>query len=516
MTTDVDAAEAVLDPYAYLRRHATGTPTKRFLVDAEGEYTFAYVHGAATQLANRLTGLGCVAGDRVGIWLPNCREFVFAQLACHAVGAVAVPLNPRLRTRDLAFALNNCSARFLVLGGASRHLDYEQLVAELAAAGELPVLEHTLSYVDDGVVTTPEETFQPTAHRPGDPAFIMFTSGTTADPKGVVLTQRNIRNAVKVAGGLSPDDVTLLGYPLSAITGCHNGVLASLVVGSALILYDDSDLTTAALLSKTYGATHLAVHRQVLKALGAGGHCQELRFLKASIFPRMAVDAPIYERLGVESLVVGYGMTETCGPATYANELSVDDAIHAGCDGWPSHGVERVIVGQDGQPTEADRPGEIRLRGPQVSPGYWNGPGDFTPITDTDGWLRTGDIGEIRADGSLHFVERRSETFKSRGFTVSPGEIETVIRDHPGVHDCAVFGLEAAAGGTVPVAVVETEDVTAELVDALYRRCRESLASYKVPQAILPAHALPRTRTGKLSKRDIASRHGDELRKPLP
>lgn len=514
MTTDVDNTTEVLDPYAHLCRQVSATPAKNFVVDAAGEYSFAYVHGAVAELGNRLTAQGCVAGDRVGIWLPNCREFVFAQLACHAIGAVAVPLNPRLRRHDLAFALNSCSARFLVLGAASRHLDYEQLVAELVAAGELPVLEHRLCYVDDGGSNAPAEDFEPPEHRPDDPALIMYTSGTTADPKGVVLTQRNIRNALKVAGGLDPDDVTLLGYPLSAITGCHNGVLASLVAGSGLILYDDNDLTTAVRLSKSHGATHLAVHRQVLKALDAGGHCEGLEFQKASVFPRMAVDAPIYERLGVESLVVGYGMTETCGPATYGSGLGVDDAIRAGCDGWPSHGVERAIVDQEGRSETG--PGEIRLRGPQVSPGYWNGPGDFIAITDAEGWLRTGDIGELRADGSLHFVERRSETFKSRGFTVSPGEIENVLRDHPGVHDCAVFSLANTDGDTFPVAVVETDSGTAELVDELHRSCRESLASYKVPQAILPARALPRTRTGKLSKRDIASRHGDELRKLLP
>lgn len=504
---------ALLDPYAELRRWVREAPQRTFLVDAEGEYSFEYTGNAVAHLARRLRNLGLVAGDRVGIWLPNCREFVFAQLACHALGAVAVPLNPRLRKHDLAFALDDCTARFLVLGRASSHLDYHQLVQELQASGGLPALEQALLYSDDA-----RDGDQPAApldvpvHQPADPAFIMFTSGTTADPKGVVLTRRNIRNAVKIAGGLSAEDVTLLGYPLSAITGCHNGVLASVVAGSALVLYREGDLTSAARLSAKYGATHLAVHRQVLLAFAAETAGGTSTFRKASIFPRMPADAPTYERLGVEQVVVGYGMTETCGPAMYGSDLSVDAGIGSGCDGWASHGVERLVVDVEGNETATGEQGEILLRGPQVSPGYWNGPGEYAAITDAEGWLRTGDIGEVRGDGSLHFIERRSETFKSHGFTVSPGEIENLIKAQPGVDDCAVLGLAGETSGTVPVAVVEPANADP---DELYQSCKESLASYKVPRAILCVPALPRTRTGKPAKREIVTRHGAELRKLL-
>ena len=454
-----------------------------------------------TELAGRLRSAGVERGDRIALVLPNGPEIVLGLFAIALLGAVAAPLNSEYTEAEYRFYLEDLAPRFVIAGG-------EAPAALRAAATDLPMVEATAARPDagptlllDGRELRPATSFEP--GRPDDQALLLHTSGTTSRPKQVPLLQRNLTSqAAAIAGhyALGEHDVSFCAMPLFHVHGIVASTLAQISAGGAVVVPRRLAPGRFWAQAREHGMTWYSAsptpHQKLLARLDEPP--ATLRFVRScssALSPELMRE--VESRLGVP-IVEAYGMTEATHQMT-SNPLPPAER-RAGSVGVPA-GAEVRVVDDGGRDVPAGEPGEVAIRGPGLTPGYLaneraNAEAFF------DGWFRTGDIGVLE-DRYLHLKGRRKEMINRGGENISPHEVEAVLASHPLVAEAVAFSVpDPKYGERVAAAVVLDGEVSAE---ELRRHARESLAAFKVPDAIYPVPEIPRTPTGKVQRSRMAS-----------
>ena len=500
----------------HLTKRALLNPDLEALVDLSPDgsetlrLTFAELDRRADRVANLLTGLGLASGDRVAVLLPTGHRFVETFYGAARVGLVLVPLNWRLVADELAFMLHNSGATALVYDA-----EYDAVVAELHRRGGgeggtalvhwLRVGPDTPTWASDfdALRDRAPESPVPVGADGDAPLFIMYTSGTTGLPKGVVHTHDSVQWCVfTIAASVDTrfKDRYLIALPLfhvAALAPLFGGVYQ----GATLVLmrqfdpariwqvFCDERITTTLAVPAMLNFMLPGYRPELRQALA-------LRWIMSGASPVPPSLIKSYADLGVEIQQV-YGLTESCGPGCV---IGSDDAIsHAGSAGKPFFHTDIRIVDPQGDDVAADVPGEILIRGRHLMAGYWHRP-DATAETIVDGWLHTGDVAVRDADGFVYIQDRIKDMIISGGENVYPAEIEDVLLSHPGIADVAVLGMKSAKWGESPLAVVVRADPGLDDT-AVLAYCDGKLARFKRPKQVVFVDAIPRTVTGKTLKR---------------
>lgn len=462
-------------------------------------WSFAELDAAAARAARQLAGLGARPGDRVATLLHNGPAPAVLAHAALRLGATLVPLNVRLTAAELAWQLGDAAPRLLVADDRTA-----ALANEACGSAPSPVVV-TASALDD----LPEHgTPLHHAHDADAVLAILYTSGTTGRPKGAMLTVGNVWwSAVGSALNLGtrPDDRWLACLPLFHVGGLSI-VLRSAIYGTAAIVHDGFDAAAVNQAIDADGVTIVSVVAVMLqRMLDARGDCPYPPSLRCVLLGGGPAPRPLLERcaaLGVP-VVQTYGLTET---ASQVATLAPEDALRKlGAAGRPLYpNMLRIAAGtRDAAPGE---PGEILVRGPVVMAGYAGRP-DATARAVVDGWLHTGDVGHLDAEGYLHVLDRRDDLIVTGGENVYPAEVEAALLAHPWVAEAGVIGRPDGTWGQRVVAVVRLADGVpdaGDVAETLRTHCRAHLAGYKVPREVhVAAGPLPRTASGKLRRTEL-------------
>lgn len=452
--------------------------------------TFGELELRSNQVAQLLRARGLRAGDRLALFLPNRIEFIELWLAAAKLGLIVVPINVLFRARELTHLLHDAEPAAVVT------------TRELAAfvPGDFTPWD-----VDAlGTAAEAQPATRPAVAAAADwPMALMYTSGTTGVPKGAVLTQGNFAaNALTLvdAWEITAADRYLAALPLSHAHGLANGLHCWLFSGCHLRLYPRFDHTRAAEWFEEYQPTlFLGVPTMFIRLLEVpaerarriGSH---LRLAVSGAAPLPVEVHAKFRALYGCGILERYGMTETLGNAAnpYRGERRV------GSVGPALPHVEIRICDEAGHDLPDGTAGEIWVRGPNVCAGYWRQP-EATAAAWRDGWFRTGDIGVRAPDGYLTLEGRRGDLIISGGFKIQPQEIETLLREQPGVRDAAVAAAPDPVRGEVPVAYVVVDARTFD-EPATADRLRAQLASFKQPRAFVRVDAIPRTALGKVQR----------------
>ncbi len=462
--------------------------------------TYERCREGSGRFAAALAGMGVSPGERVALLLPNSPAFILSLFAVLKAGAVAVPLNTLLREREVAGLLSDSGARTVVTTEA------------LYKAGCMSGLR-TVKVSDDAVPESKAPVESPPVSPKEDLAVLLYTGGTTGEPKGVMVTHFNIvanvhqraaRVQVEEAG-----ETTLRISPWSHAAGLVSALLGDLWSASTVVIFPPRTvgLDPAQVLKavEEHRVTNLAGTPQFFIALLAHPDLgkydlSSLRRCQCGAAPAAPeLLARMRERLAPD-LIHGYGLTE----ATAAVTATPPGRERVGSVGLPLQDTEVRIV--DPETGTGDLPpgevGEIAVRGPQVALGYWNRPEETAKVF-RGGWLLTGDLGSVDADGFVRIVDRKKDLIISKGYKVYPRELEEVLSDHPAVHQCAVVGAADPARGEVPVAHVVLKPGARVTVEELLRFADERLAPYKRIREIRIAESLPMTHVLKVAKREL-------------
>ncbi|OGK91885.1 MAG: long-chain fatty acid--CoA ligase [Candidatus Rokubacteria bacterium RBG_16_73_20] len=493
----------------HLERGARFFPDKPALLFEGAQWSYRQLEAAVNRTARGLGALGVTAGERVALHLPNVPAFPIAYLAVQKLGAVAVSVNVMLTTGELDYVLGDSGAKAVftteVLWPALAPLVGERLprAGAVVCEGEVAGLT-TLEAL--GANHQPELRARDMDR--DAPAAILYTSGTTGRQKGAVLSHGNIVSNLFTVNRylrMTPSDRLLVTTPLFHVAAQNVGMNAGLNAGATLVLHRRFDAERCAAAIEEHRVTFLSgVPTMYIALLNAGVGPEALASVR--LFQSAAATMPLEiarrwrETYGT-TIYEGYGLTETSPAATFNHEYE----YRPGSVGTAVDMVEMRVVDPDDRDVPPGTWGEVVFRGPNVMLGYWNRPAE-TAEAMRGGWLHTGDVGYLDADGYLFLVDRMKDMINSAGFKIWPREVEEVLYLHPAVQECAVAGVPDPVKGEIAKAYVvlgEGAPTTAEALDAY---CRERLAAYKVPRAFAFVAELPKNPAGKVLKRLLRER----------
>ncbi|QNG37840.1 long-chain-fatty-acid--CoA ligase [Geodermatophilaceae bacterium NBWT11] len=492
-------------------RHARSTPDAVALRFAGTGRTYAELDERVTRLAAVLTAAGVGHGDRVAVLALNGLEVVETYLATVRLGAIAVPVNFRLVADEVAYVLADSGAVALVVDAATAETaakarDRAPAVTSVLTVG--PEYEAALAAADPTPVDPVVEE--------ADPAFLMYTSGTTGKPKGAVLTHRNLlMHAVSHMThlGWSPDDrTTLYGAPLFHIAAVA-GMLPNLLIGGTFVITRSGAFDPAATLDEMVAEQvtscfFVPAAWQAVVAVPdlAGRDLSRLRRISWGAAPASTtLLRAMLAAFPQAEMVTAFGQTE-CSPVTCL--LRGEDALRKiGSVGTPILNVEVRVVDEAMVDVPRGEVGEIVYRSPMVMREYWGKPAE-TAEAFAGGWFHSGDLVRQDEDGYFFVVDRVKDMIISGGENVYCAEVEDVLAAHPGVAEVALIGVPDTRWGEAPLAVVAPRDPSAPPTPAeLTAWCRERLAGYKCPREFSVVGALPRNPSGKVLKTQLRQEH---------
>jgi acyl-CoA synthetase (AMP-forming)/AMP-acid ligase II len=511
-----------------VREQAERLGSSPAIIEDSGPLSYGQLGEAMEQVAAALIALGVEPGDRVGLWGPNSAVWIQAAVGIHACGAILVPINTRFKGAEAAYVLRASGAEVLFVCAELLGVDYP---AMLRAAD--PGLAGSLTQIllpgpgDPGAGAMGWDAFlsqrtaasqarysqQIAAVGPERPCDVIFTSGTTGHPKGVVLTHGSSLRAYEAfnAGfGLRAHDRYLVTNPFFHCFGYKAGWMMSFLVGATVLPHA---VFNAEAVLERIGRDRVSVlagpptmFTSLLEARDASR--DDLSSLRYAFTAASSIPVALIERMQTELAVeigTGYGLTESTAIATVTRP---DDDAHtvASTVGSVVEGLELRVVDDDHHEQPTGHSGEVALRGFAVTPGYWNDPDATAAAIDQDGWLYTGDIGVLDAAGNLQITDRKKDIFIVGGFNVSPVEVEGLLLTDDRVAEVAVVGVpddrlgDLAAAFVVPRRGVELSP--AEVV----RSARQRMANYKVPRYVEVVDALPVNASGKVLKGELRAR----------
>jgi len=506
-----------------LEERARENPVREFLVFEDRVLTYGQVEDDARSLAAALANLGIEAGDPVAVILPGCPEFVVSLFALSRLGAVLVPLNPRLPEAELRYMLRHSRAVCAITVETLHGVEYLQLFEELLP--QLPELQYLVTvgeedlWYDDRIYQFEDlvsagrgRSIETEVERNPDDLFaIVYTSGTTGKPKGVELT---VRNVVHVAAGtvrgvgLGPEDRVIGVTALFHVFGLGPGILGTAMAGASLVLQAEVSAPETLDLVEEHGVT---VHYGVPMTFA-----QELREQRriprdvGSLRIGLAAGAPMAEDLllAVEAelcplLLTAYSLTETA--STICMNLPVDPPEKRRFTvGRALPGVELRVLGEEGGSLPEESLGELAVRSPGLMRGYYRQPRETAASIDEEGYFRTGDLGIVDEEGFVHLVGRRRDVIIRGGDNVYPREVEDRLHAHPAVLEAAVVGIQDDLLGEAILAAVVPMEGAIVTGEEVRRWCSQTLAAHKVPDMVRFFEALPITGTGKIRRVELA------------
>jgi acyl-CoA synthetase (AMP-forming)/AMP-acid ligase II len=496
------------------------------VVDGTRRVDFAALSATVTDAARALLASGVRRGDRVAVWAPNSLEWIVAALGVTTAGGVLVPVNTRFRGPEAAFVLGRSGARALFTVRGFLDTDYPALLA--AAAVPLPALERTVLLsgdADGGSADWDEFLAAGRSVRdsdvderlesigPDDPSDVVFTSGTTGEPKGVVMTHGQTLRAYFDWcdwADLRPGDRYLIANPFFHIFGYKAGCLASLMRGATIVPLAVFDPGVALELVEREQISVLPGPPTIYQSLLEHGDRDRRDISSLRVAVTGAADIPVElikrvrEELPFERILTGYGLTEA---GTVTGSKPDDDFEHiATTVGVPWPGFEVRTVDDTGGTTAPGEPGEVVVRGETVMRTYLDDPEATADAIGADGWLHTGDLGTIDADGYLRIVGRIKDMFIVGGFNAYPAEIENLLLRHPRVRQAAVIGVPDDRLGEVGMAFVVLDSGASLEPAELMEWARGEMANFKVPRFVEIVEALPVNATGKVVKDELRAR----------
>jgi long-chain acyl-CoA synthetase len=444
---------------------------------------------------------GVRPGDRVAIMLPNVPEFAVLYYGALRVGAIVVPMNPLLKAREVAYYLGDAQARLIFAGPGGQ----EEAAAGAARSGA--ACEVVDREFRTRLAWTPLE---PVAadRADGDTAVILYTSGTTGQPKGAELSHANLRTNVEVfstdLAGIGPQDVILGGLPLFHSFGQTCGLNAAVGAGACLTLVERfTPEKVLEVLQRDRVTVFEGVPTMYVALLGAPDAGRyDVSALRLCVSGGAALPVEVmrgFERSFGCVVLEGYGLSETSPVASFNHP---DRPRKAGSIGTPIAGVEMRLVDESGRDVPAGGTGEIAIRGHNVMKGYWRRP-DATAEAIPDGWFRSGDLARTDDDGYYFIVDRRNDLIIRGGYNVYPREIEEVLYEHPAVAEAAVIGLADPVLGEEVAAAVVLRPGAGITPAQLQEYVKGQVAAYKYPRRLWFLPALPKGPTGKVLKREI-------------
>jgi long-chain acyl-CoA synthetase len=489
-----------------LSASAERNPAKTAFVVEDRSISYKELDRSTTSLAQWLLRQGHKPGDRIAIHWPNSIETVKLFLACFKAGMIAVPINVRMKAPEVAYVLQHSKA-----AAYFAHRDLLEMatsaVAEAASRGSvgLRAIHTAVGVFDQGEpdVALPEA-------NDFDPALILYTSGTTARPKGVTQTHRTLLESAKLVCVAAPDSLqsVLVMTQMAYISAIVVGLLPAVLTGGTCVLlpYFDAplvlDLIERFQCTCTFGLPSMAqllLEEQARKP-------REVRSLRTFVAGGDCVPVSTQERFqdlfGIP-LREGYGMTET-GPSV-GNPA---DGIRPGSLGKPFDGVEVRVIGPDGKDAPTGQIGEIVVRSPANFAGYWDDP-VATREALRNGWVYTGDLARCDAEGYLWFEGRKKDIIVRDGLNISPQEVEEAIYNHPAVLEVGVIGMPDPVGarGERILAFVSLRDGLVTDERSLIDHVRQHLADFKIPEKIVFLKELPKGITGKVQRRALKEMH---------
>jgi len=502
-------------------------------------------------LAGSLRELGVARGDRVAMVLPNCPEFVLTFFAALRLGAIAVPLNPDFTASELRYRLADCEAELVVVAESSYQLVAsaragtplrDVVVAELTQflprrvrtkmavpshrgralrrelSGQLPADAQVL-FFDELLDGSPGPAKQQQIRPDQDVAVLFYTAGAADRPRGAMLTHRNLVAAAYQSAVWDPElergeEAALAVLPLHHPLALVLGVIGAALAASTIVLVPTGDLADALDAAKEWGPATLAAGPDIIAGLAGWPHLRKrtVRSLRSCFSGLVDLPAELAERFETKvgsPVSNSYGLAETAGLAL-ANPLGGHG--RPATAGLPLPSTDVVIVDEQ-EPTRIlplGSAGELLIRGPQVFAGYWNNDQD-TGATLRNGWLRTGDIAVMNADGFVTLLDRKNDLIITNGLGVFPSEVEHVLLEHPAIADCAVVGLPDPRYGQRIAAVVVGREGAAVLHDELREFCATKLPAQLVPQLIAVRGDIPRNHNGAILRRAVREQMSESI-----
>ncbi len=487
----------------WLTRCAENRPDHLALQCDQQQWSFAELDRQATKLARQLATPGVQKGHRVALLAANGLPYAAVVHALTRLGAILVPLNLRLTLQELCWQLRDVRASLLVCDADNATLAHEIV----QALPHLPLATlATTSHKGETVISELPEKEVPlrTLIDLGAPQAIMYTSGTTGQPKGAIITYgMQWWNAVGSALNLghNPGDRWLACLPLYHIGGLSI-LMRSVIYGNSVMVHKKFDPTLINHAISEDNITIISVVavmlQRMLAALDTTSYPATLRciLLGGGPAPHPLLEACMSRAIPV---VQTYGLTEACSQAVTLSPADAPRKI--GSAGRPLAPVQLRIM-NDNRPASPGEPGEIFLKGPTITPGYADRP-EATSQVFQDGWFATGDLGYLDKDGYLYVLDRRADLIISGGENVYPAEIESVLQSHPAVAQAGVCGQTDPRWGQVPIAFVVLKSASTATAGELLNYTAQKLARYKQPRAIHFAEQLPHTSSGKLVRREL-------------
>jgi long-chain acyl-CoA synthetase len=482
---------------------ALEAPDKLALKCSAIEYTYAEFDDAAARVASILEQSGVQPGDRVGLMLPNTTAFPILFYGIMRRGAVAVPMNPLLKSREVEYYLSNTGAKMLYATPAFA----DEAHAGAAAAGA------SCTIVDDeslpSMLADVAPQARPVACSAEDTAVILHTSGTTGKPKGAQLTHgglgRNAEVTVRTLLHLGNDEVIMGCLPLFHVFGLTCGLNAAVLSRGTLTLQPRFEAGEALdIIARDKVTIFEGVPTMYSALLNAAHDKADVASLRMCISGGSAMPVQVlhdFEKAFNAVVIEGYGLSETSPVACFNHP---HQPRKPGSIGTPIEGVEMRVVDESGAPVPVGESGEIQIRGHNIMKGYWNQPEATAAVISDDGWFSTGDIGRVDDEGYYSIVDRKKEMIIRGGLNVYPREIEEVLYEHPAVAGAAVIGIPHDHFGEEIGAAVELKQGASATSDELRDFVKARVAAYKYPRKVWILDALPKGPTGKLLKREIA------------
>jgi len=492
--------------------------------------TFKQLQSAACEATRSLMACGVEKGDRVAIWAPNVWEWVVAALGIHGAGGVLVPINTRFKGTEASYVLAKSGAKVLFTVQGFLGNDYVDLLRGAVCGTEddnlvsgLPTLERIIMLRGE----TPEGTLpwnefvalhdmvdeeagleRSQSVGSGDLSDILFTSGTTGSPKGVMTSHgQNLKAfyAWTDVIGLQPGDRYLIVNPFFHAFGYKAGWLSSIMRGVTIVPHPVFDANAVLKRIGEERITMLPGPPSLFQAILANPDLKkhDLSTLRLCVTGAASIPVDLIlsmrEDLNFDTIITGYGLTEACGIATMCRYDDDPETI-AQTSGRAIPDVEVVIVDVDGKEVPRGEPGELVVRGYNVMQGYFDDDGQTKETIDADGWLHTGDIAVMNERGYIRITDRKKDMYIMGGFNCYPAEIEGLLLKHDALMQVAVVGVSDERMGEVGMVYCVLKEGGEVSKDDLHAWCRDNMANYKVPRYITFVDALPFNATGKVQK----------------
>ncbi len=483
-------------------------PAITFLRDGKAETTisFSELNQDTNRMANILLSHGIGKGDRVILFIPKSMIFVVAHLALQKIGAIAVPLNTGFKKSELQYLLSDAEAKLIILEPAKEGFiqDIDPSLSRLAIDTERP-------YQNLALLPSVSDNFSQVETRPGDPAVIIYTSGTTGKPKGAILTQKNLvhdaRNIIDI-WEINASDVLCHALPLFHVHGLCFALHTSLLAGAHVLLLDEFSTSKVIEVCSRKGGPEVctvfmavpAMYAKLIEYIGDKefdfGH---MRLWTSGSAPLLTKDFERIHRIFGKEPVEREGMSET--GMNFSNPIR--GKRKPGSIGLPLPGLEvRIVDPATGIDVTAGQTGEIWLKGPGISPGYWRKPAETAEAFEK-GWFKTGDLGHIDEEGYYYLTDRIKHIIISGGENVSPKEIEAAINKVPDVAESSVVGVHDEKWGEKIVAAVVKKPDSDVNADSIQVMCKKHLHDWKCPKEVVFVDELPRNTMGKVLKEEV-------------